>query len=171
MSYLIELIQDFFYQGGWVLFVIFATVLLMLYFILERFLYFKAEFPKDLESSLKDWKQYPNKGSRLANKVLSLEVSKLHALLDQNLNYIKTLIGVCPLMGLLGTVTGMISVFEVMAEVGTGNARLMAGGISMATIPTMAGMLSALVGLYFSNQLEYLSKMKKQKTKEMFIGA
>ncbi len=142
----------------------------MLYFILERFFYFKVEFSKDLESSLKEWKNYPHKKSRLGNKVLSLEISELHALLDKNLNYIKTLIGVCPLMGLLGTVTGMISVFEIMAVVGTGNARLMAGGISMATIPTMAGMLSALVGLYFSNQLEYLSKMKKQKTKEMFVG-
>ena len=62
----------------------------------------------------------------------------------------------------------MISVFEVMAEVGTGNARLMAGGIYMATIPTMAGMLSALIGLYCGNQLESYSKMKKQKIQEFF---
>ena len=171
MSYLIELIQDFFHQGGGVLFIIFFTVLLMLYFILERFFYFKIEFPKVLKSSLEEWKGYPYKQTKLGNKILSLAVSELHASLEKNLSYIKTLIGVCPLMGLLGTVTGMISVFEVMAEVGTGNARLMAGGISMATIPTMAGMLSALVGLYFSNQLDYLVKIKKQKTKEMFIGA
>ncbi len=43
---------------------------------------------------------------------------------------IRTLVAMCPLIGLLGTVTGMIGVFEVMAQQGTGNPRLMAAGIS-----------------------------------------
>ena len=47
---------------------------------------------------------------------------------------IKTLMAVLPLLGLLGTVTGMVQVFDVMAITGTGNARLMAGGVSAATI-------------------------------------
>ena len=69
-------------------------------------------------------------------------------------------------MGLLGTVTGMVAVFEVMAEVGTGNARLMASGISMATIPTMAGMVGALSGIFVSRVLEirvqfYLRQVQK----------
>ena len=78
------------------------------------------------------------------------------------------LIAICPLLGLLGTVTGMISVFEVMAEVGTGNARLMAGGISLATIPTMAGMVCALSGICFVNRIEYQSKKEQQKAEELF---
>ena len=52
----------------------------------------------------------------------------------------------CPLLGLLGTVTGMISVFDAMATQG-GNARSMAAGVSMATIPTMCGMIASLSGL------------------------
>ena len=52
----------------------------------------------------------------------------------------------CPLLGLLGTVTGMISVFDAMATQG-GNARSMAAGVSMATIPTMSGMIASLSGL------------------------
>jgi biopolymer transport protein ExbB len=55
-------------------------------------------------------------------------------------------------------VTGMISVFDVMAMTGTGNARLMASGISMATIPTMAGMVAALSGLYFGSYFENKSR-------------
>jgi len=55
----------------------------------------------------------------------------------------------------------MIAVFDVMALTGTGYARLMASGISMATIPTMAGMVTALSGLYFGSLFE--GKAKKAK--------
>jgi biopolymer transport protein ExbB len=58
------------------------------------------------------------------------------------------------MLGLLGTVTGMIEVFDVMALAGGGNARGMAMGVSKATLPTMAGMVAALSGLLFSIQLE-----------------
>jgi len=53
-----------------------------------------------------------------------------------------------PLFGLLGTVTGMIEVFQVMAFTGGGDARSMAGGVSKATLPTMAGMTTALSGVF-----------------------
>jgi biopolymer transport protein ExbB len=75
---------------------------------------------------------------------------------------IRTLVAMCPLIGLLGTVTGMISVFETMATQGTGNARLMAAGISMATIPTMAGMVAALSGLFVSSRLESKAKYARE---------
>ena len=61
---------------------------------------------------------------------------------------IQTLVALCPLLGLLGTVTGMVNVFQTMAVFGTGNARSMASGVSMATIPTMAGMVGALSGVF-----------------------
>ena len=54
----------------------------------------------------------------------------------------------CPLLGLLGTVTGMIEVFNIMAVTGGGDAKSMAGGVSRATIPTMAGMVAALSGVF-----------------------
>ena len=50
---------------------------------------------------------------------------------------------------MMGTVTGMIQVFDVMAISGSGNARSMASGVSKATIPTMAGMVGALSGVFF----------------------
>ena len=82
------------------------------------------------------------------------------------MSIIKTLIALCPLLGLLGTVTGMIEVFEIMAAVGTGNARAMASGISKATIPTMAGMVGALSGIYFNARLERMIKRKKHDIQE-----
>ena len=58
------------------------------------------------------------------------------------------------MLGLLGTVTGMIEVFDVMATSGSGNARGMAMGVSKATLPTMAGMVAALSGMLFSIQFQ-----------------
>ena len=75
-------------------------------------------------------------------------VSRVSLSIDQNLPLIKTLVALCPLLGLMGTVTGMIEVFDVMALSGSGNARSMASGVSRATIPTMAGMVGALSGVF-----------------------
>ena len=55
----------------------------------------------------------------------------------------------CPMIGLLGTVYGMIEVFEILSFLGTGNPRAMSSGVAMATIPTMTGMVISLFGLYF----------------------
>jgi biopolymer transport protein ExbB len=58
------------------------------------------------------------------------------------------MVALCPLLGLLGTVTGMIEVFNIMAVTGGGDAKSMAGGVSRATVPTMAGMVAALSGVF-----------------------
>ncbi|HET8815907.1 MAG TPA: MotA/TolQ/ExbB proton channel family protein, partial [Pseudidiomarina sp.] len=90
-------------------------------------------------------------------------ISEAAEKLDARIFLIKTCVALCPLIGLLGTVTGMIAVFEIMAVQGTGNPRLMASGISMATIPTMAGMVAALSGMFFATRLEARVKRAKNK--------
>jgi biopolymer transport protein ExbB len=82
---------------------------------------------------------------------------------------IKTLMAILPLLGLLGTVTGMILVFDVMAFAGTGNARLMAGGVSAATIPTMSGLVAALSGLYLATYLERRAGKEVQRFEELLV--
>ena len=67
---------------------------------------------------------------------------------NRNLLLIQGLIALCPLLGLLGTVTGMIEVFDIMAITGTGNARAMASGIAKATLPTMTGLFISIVGFF-----------------------
>jgi biopolymer transport protein ExbB len=61
-------------------------------------------------------------------------------------------------LGLLGTVTGMIQVFDVVAVLGTGNARALASGITMATLPTMVGMTVSIIGLLLFALLNNLSQ-------------
>ena len=75
---------------------------------------------------------------------------------------IKTMVALCPLLGLLGTVTGMIEVFNVMAVTGGGDAKSMAGGVSRATIPTMAGMVAALSGVFANSYLEQVANREDQ---------
>ena len=67
-----------------------------------------------------------------------------------------------PLLGLLGTVTGMIEVFNVMAVTGGGDAKSMAGGVERSTIPTMAGMVAALSGLFANTQLQSIALREQQ---------
>jgi biopolymer transport protein ExbB len=82
-------------------------------------------------------------------------ISTTSIALKSNIGLIKALIAICPLLGLMGTVTGMVSVFDVMTYAGSANARAMAAGVSMATVPTMAGMVAALSGVYFGTWLEH----------------
>jgi biopolymer transport protein ExbB len=70
-----------------------------------------------------------------------------------NIKLLDGLIGMCPMIGLLGTVYGMIEVFEVLSFLGTGNPRAMSSGVAKATIPTMASMVITLFGLYFRQDL------------------
>ncbi|GAB6906151.1 TolQ2 [Desulfosarcina cetonica] len=67
--------------------------------------------------------------------------------LTDRLALIGVLVAIAPLLGLLGTVTGMMTTFDVLAIFGTGNARAMAGGISEALITTQTGLLVAIPGL------------------------
>ena len=78
----------------------------------------------------------------------------------KGLPMIQTLVALCPLLGLLGTVVGMITVFEAMAVSGSGNARAMAAGVSMATVPTMAGMVGALSGVFLVTVLTRTAKRR-----------
>ncbi len=157
-------------KGGGVLYLIFFLLLVLWFYIIERFWYFRFNFKKDAQLVLNKWKnRHPSSTSKTSSLYLRIwkaDLSALSLLLNKNIPAIKVLVALCPLMGLLGTVTGMVAVFEVMAEVGTGNARLMASGISMATIPTMAGMVGALSGIFVSRVLEirvqfYLRQVQK----------
>ncbi|MAE59262.1 MAG: biopolymer transporter ExbB [Halobacteriovorax sp.] len=164
-----EIISDFLASGGDVLRVIFATTLLLWVFILERVLFYKFQLGELLKERENTWNQRQDKGSWFAHKVRECELSMIGQELNQNIFFIKTLVAVCPLLGLLGTVTGMIAVFDVMALTGTGNARSMASGISMATIPTMAGMVAALSGLYFGNLFENKAKKFQAVAEEKLV--
>ena len=144
-----------FEQGGYTLWgILFASITLWL-LIVERYWFY--------------WRQLPALKNRLHTELQSYGSSQSHALFirrvegvvgmlraeaGRNLLTLQALTGVLPLLGLLGTVSGMIKVFEVITVFGTGNTRGMASGISEALVTTMAGLFTALSGIYFVSDLE-----------------
>lgn len=148
------LVRDFLEAGGRVLVFILITTFLMWSFILERLWYFRLVHPARAERTIGAWEQRADHMSWNAHQIRKMLISQVTQDLFQNVSMIKTLVALCPLLGLLGTVTGMIEVFDVMATAGSGNARALASGVSRATVPTMAGMVAAISGLIFSVQIE-----------------
>jgi biopolymer transport protein ExbB len=93
------------------------------------------------------WEDRPERRSWNAHQIREAMISQFQMNTNRSIPMIQTLVALCPLLGLMGTVTGMIKVFEVMAQSGSGNVRAMAAGVSQATVPTMAGMVGALSGV------------------------
>ncbi|MEL6214677.1 MAG: MotA/TolQ/ExbB proton channel family protein [Pseudomonadota bacterium] len=147
-------LRSFFELGGPVLFLILIATIIMWTFIIERFWFLSKGLPQEMARVKQEWEARADTDSWYAQAIRSLLISQISVQARQFLPIIKTIMALLPLLGLFGTVFGMIKVFEVMAFHGTGNARLMAGGVSQATIPTMAGLVAALSGLYISVQLE-----------------
>ena len=144
---------DFFDRGGPVIIVLFVLAIVMTTLLIERLFFFISELKDLSDISVQEVSAYKDVNSWVLNKIKSKNISVINVAANRNLLLIQGLIALCPLLGLLGTVTGMIEVFDVMALSGSSNARLMAGGVFKATIPTMAGMTAALSGLYFSTVL------------------
>jgi len=163
---MIELYIDdllaFFDKGGFVLYIVFAIAFVLWTLLIERYIYISFEYKKQKRTILEEIKTLEIK-QKFKDEVKRYLVEDSNLKLKSGLDFIKTLIIVCPLVGLLGTVTGMIEVFDVMAITGSNNVKSMANGVSMATIPTMAGMVVALSGILFEKRLELSIKYHKQK--------
>jgi len=155
---LISPIRDFFEAGGDVLYAILFVTILMWTLIIERFWFFYLVLPGRVKDIEQTWNSRSDTFSWYARQVRQQMVSEVGVECRQYLPVINALMAILPLLGLLGTVTGMIAVFDVMAFAGTGNARLMAAGVSKATIPTMSGLVAALSGLYFASWIEQKAK-------------
>ena len=147
-------IDDLMDAGGTVIWGIAFLSVVLWFLIIERFLYLKLVYPSNREIWLARWKARKDKHSWASHAIRTAYIGQAKTQLSKNLPVIKMLIALCPMLGLLGTVTGMIETFDVMAVIGTGNARAMANGVSSATLTTMAGMVIAISCLYFSKWIE-----------------
>lgn len=157
-----ESIRDFMDLGGPVLYLIALLLIVMWYMILERILYFRGPHKKLVKAAIDQWESRKERSSWAAHQVREELVSSVAVKMRENLSMIQACVALAPLFGLLGTVTGMIEVFQVMAINGTSNARAMAGGVSQATVPTMAGMVAALSGLFLSFWLQRKSEQERE---------
>lgn len=155
----LELINNFIVSGGVVLWLIFFISLALWTLIIERYHYIWVVYPAAIKMRQQQWNNRIDKTSWNAIKLREAIISIENINLTRSLALINVMVMLCPMLGLLGTVTGMIAVFDVMSVLGNGNARAMASGIYMATIPTMAGLATALSGFYFSARLKHHVKI------------
>jgi biopolymer transport protein ExbB len=158
-------IQDqlfaFMQRGGDVLYLIGLLAFFMWFLIFERLWFFTFIHNDFIKESVAQWEQRENKISWNSVAIRDMLVSENRIRINQNLSLIKMCVGIAPLFGLFGTITGMIEVFHLLAVTGGGDAKAMAGGVSRSTIPAMAGLAVALTGT-FANQ--YLVNRAQKET-------
>ncbi|MGR9114413.1 MAG: DUF3450 family protein [Gammaproteobacteria bacterium] len=102
--------------------------------------------------------------------VLDEAITREVPVLEKGLSMIKLLAAVAPLLGLLGTVTGMIATFQSISLFGTGDPKLMASGISQALVTTMLGLCVAVPLLFLHSLLAYRSRSLIQILDEQSAG-
>lgn len=147
-------LEYFLNSGGNILWLILWVSIALWSLIFERLIFLKTIYPHKQQQWQIQWQLSKKNSHKSAFHIKKCILSEAKISMERSLSIIKMLIAICPMLGLLGTVVGMIQVFDVMAVTGSGNARAMATGISQATISTMAGMVIAISGLYFHKLIE-----------------
>jgi biopolymer transport protein ExbB len=164
-----ESLLAFLAAGGNVLVVIMVTTFFMWALILERLMYWTTARDGVVKRAVRAWKARSDHKSWYAHAIRERLLSEARQEHERFNGVIRGLVAVTPLLGLLGTVTGMVEVFDVMAVTGSSNARLMAAGISKATIPTMAGLVASLSGLIFINAFERSAKQASNELADQLL--
>lgn len=166
---LLQTLERFFWAGGPVLMLIAFVTLVLWVLMLERLWFFHGPYKAHFNALEAQWLARQERSSWNAEVTRQQWISESRVLIGQNLSLIKTLIALCPLLGLLGTVTGMIEVFSVLSVTGGGDAKSMAAGVSRATIPTMAGMVAALSGVFVNVYVMRSARTEFQLIEERLI--
>jgi len=155
----------FMQRGGDVLYLIGLLAFFMWFLIFERMWYFIFIHRGLIDKAVSQWEGRKDKLSWNSVAIRDMLISEAKSKINQNLSLIKMCVGIAPLFGLFGTITGMMEVFHLLAITGGGDAKAMAGGVARSTIPAMAGLAVALTGT-FANQ--YLVN-KSQKEEDLLV--
>ena len=171
-------VEDYLLTGGIVMLPLVLVSLVMWLLIMDRTFFFRRLHRKNMTfqtawdhvqaNQMPDPKQYGGAISLLVARFIAVRsgddnldrfildetIQRINRSMGDYLAVIGVLAAIAPLLGLLGTVTGMIATFDVLAVFGTGNAKAMAHGISEALITTQTGLLVAIPGLYMKGFLD-----------------
>lgn len=170
MPSLTEFYEDFlaFMElGGQVAWPLALVAVLMWTVIVERFWYIWFEHPSALKAATQVWHARSDRSSWYSIQIRRRIISEVMTPYERGLVILGSLIAMGPLMGLLGTVMGMLEVFDVVALSGNGNVRAMASGVSQATVSTMMGMVVALSGLYFGERLRRGAQSERRRVEDL----
>ena len=141
-------IREMIAAGGPVVIWILLACVTMWTLTFERYWYFTRVLPLESDKSLKQWQARKDHHSWFARQIRQAMISRLSSGMTMNFQVLRVLVPLCPLLGLLGTVMGMLEVFDAMAAKGSADARTMASGISQAMICTLTGLAVSITGLY-----------------------
>jgi len=140
----LELVED----GGPFVGLIFATGVLMWGIIAERYWFFRRKLPQLSKELQQQWEARSEHTSWCARQIRQAMISRVNVAMSAGIPVMQVLVPMSPLLGLIGTVVGMLEVFDSMALRGNADARSMASGVSQAMICTMTGLAVSITGLY-----------------------
>lgn len=133
----IRIVQGFLTEGGWTLWAMFALSMVLWARLIDKAFILRITLPR-VRHRIQNSCGYSR--SSLARSIFFE--------LEEGMNATRTIIASLPLLGLLGTVAGMIESFDALSVFGNSNPRALSGGISHALISTMVGLVTSLAGLY-----------------------
>ncbi|QEM81394.1 MotA/TolQ/ExbB proton channel family protein [Halomonas binhaiensis] len=157
--------------GGPVLVVIGVVAMLVFAVGVERLWFFHFHYRPARRDLVERWVSRAEHASWSARTLREVWVSELIRRLRRPLPWLKLLVIVCPLLGLLGTVTGMITVFDSLSLASSNQARAMADGVARATLPTLTGMAVSVVGLLLITRLEHIIRREDQRLHDRLARA
>src|SRR5262245_48277181 len=144
----LESLREMMRQGGLFVGLIFACGLLMWTLVIERIWFFARILPVQARETLAAWQARTDHRSWCARQIRRAMISRVETAMNANQLVLRTLVPMAPLLGLIGTVSGMLQVFDSMALRGSADARAMASGVSEAMICTLSGLAVSITGLY-----------------------
>jgi len=153
----LEGVQSLFAAGGVVLQVLFIAALVICWLLIAKLWFRIFEYPRALYQCQKSANQ----------RAFYMNYFDLQQSLQQSMSLIRTGINVCPLLGLVGTVVGMIEIFDLISLSGVSNARIMAAGVSRAILPTMASMVVAISAMFIFAYLQRWSAKQQMLLKSL----
>jgi biopolymer transport protein ExbB len=141
-------VNDLVEGGGPFVFWIFMNGVVLWTLVIERLWYFSRVLPRETREMLARWNARPDKESWTSRQIRRAMLSRLNQGMTGSLPLLRAMVPLAPLLGLIGTVSGMLEVFDSMALRGSADARTMASGVSHAMICTLTGLAVSITGLY-----------------------
>jgi biopolymer transport protein ExbB len=141
-------VADLVDEGGPFVFWIFVCGFVMWTLVIERIWFFARVLPRQAQETLSAWQARDEHRSWCARQIRRAMISRVATAMTANLLLLRVLVPLSPLLGLVGTVSGMLEVFDSMALRGSADARAMASGVSHAMICTLSGLAVSITGLY-----------------------
>ena len=135
-------------DGGPVVIWIFASGVVLWSLVFERVWFYWRILPKQADAAHAEWMARRDHSSWCARQIRRAMISRLNNAMNAGFPVMQVLVPLAPLLGLIGTVSGMLEVFDSMALRGSADARTMATGVSHAMICTMSGLAVSITGLY-----------------------